>query len=135
VRLARTIAQCAMSPQESLSAIEALIEKVSAAVLAADPQTLERSTVALRDAAAQFARVFDDSGARGVDVSPDLQERMESIGRMLAVHRESLARMSASTDRQVEGLLPQAGEPATYGDGLGVRGSHPGIARIYRSTS
>lgn len=45
-----------MSLEESLSAVEQLIEKVSAALLAADPQSLEKNSVALRDAAAQFAR-------------------------------------------------------------------------------
>lgn len=122
-----------MSLEESLSAVEQLIEKVSAALLAADPHTLEKSSIALRDAAAQFTYALEQSAQRGFPVPAQLQKRVAAISDMLAIHRESLARLSANADRQVAGLVPQAGTPATYGDGRGVQAGKPGVARIYKS--
>ncbi|MBV7430465.1 hypothetical protein KW843_20345 [Acidovorax sp. sif1233] len=122
-----------MSLEESLSAVEQLIEKVSAALLAADPPSLEKNSMALRDAAAQFARVLEQAAARGLPLPAQLQKRVDAIGDMLANHREGLARLSANADRQVASLLPQAGSPATYGDGRGAQPGKPGVARIYKS--
>lgn len=122
-----------MSLEESLSAVEQLIEKVSAALLAADPQALEKNSMALRDAAADFARLLEQTTARGLPVPAQLQKRARAIDGMLAVHRESLARLSVNTDRQVANLVPQAGTPATYGDGRGTQPGRPGVARIYKS--
>lgn len=124
-----------MSLEESLSAVEQLIEKVSVALLAADPQNLEKNSTALRDAAARFAHALDDSKARGILISVALQKRVDAISNMLAVHRENLARLSATIDRQAAGLLPPSDAASTYGDGLGARASKPGVARIYRSAS
>ncbi|WP_422845266.1 hypothetical protein [Acidovorax sp. M2(2025)] len=122
-----------MSLEESLLAVEQLIEKVSAALLAADPQSLEQNSAALRDAAARFAQAVEQSGQRGRPLPAPLQKRMDGIRNMLAVHRESLARLSANADWQVAGLVPQAGAPATYGDGRGAPVGKPGVARIYKS--
>ncbi|KRD40794.1 hypothetical protein ASE52_23630 [Acidovorax sp. Root275] len=122
-----------MSLEESLSAVEQLIEKVSAALLAADPQSLEKNSTALRDAAAQFARILEQTAARGLPLPVQLQKRVDAIHGMLANHREGLARLSANADRQVASLLPQAGSPATYGDGRGAQPGKPGVARIYKS--
>ena len=122
-----------MSLEESLSAVEQLIDKVSTALLAADPQSLEQHSTALRDAAAQFARVLEQSAARGIPISASAQKRMDAIGGMLVVHRESLARLSAITDRQTAGLLPPSNAASTYGDSLNTHASKPGVARIYRS--
>jgi len=122
-----------MSLEESLSAVEQLIEKVSAALLAADPQSLEKNSTALRDAAAQFARILEQTAARGLPLPVQLQKRVDAIDGMLANHREGLARLSANADRQVASLLPQAGSPATYGDGRGAQPGKPGVARIYKS--
>lgn len=119
--------------EESLTAVEQLIEKVSAALLAADPSSLEKNSTALRDAAAQFARVLEQSASRGVPMPSSLQKRLDAIAAMLVVHRESLARLSVTTDRQVAGLLPPQDAASTYGNGLDPRASKPGVARIYRS--
>ncbi|BEP93677.1 hypothetical protein GmRootA79_20610 [Acidovorax sp. A79] len=89
--------------------------------------------MALRDAAAQFARVLEQAAARGLPLPAQLQKRVDAIGDMLANHREGLARLSANADRQVASLLPQAGSPATYGDGRGAQPGKPGVARIYKS--
>ena len=122
-----------MSLEESLSAVEQLIEKVSAALLAADPQTLEKSSIALRDAAAQFTYALEQSAQRGLPLPGQLQERVRAISDSLANHREGLARLSANADRQVASLVPQAAAPATYGDGRGAQAGKPGVARIYKS--
>lgn len=121
-----------MSLEESLSAVEQLIEQVSAALLAADPTSLEKNSTALRDAAADFSRALEQAAARGLPFPASLQKRADAIRSMLILHRESLARLAASTDRQAAGLLP-LNAAATYGDGLGARGAAPGVARIYRS--
>ena len=123
----------AMSLEESLSAVEQLIDKVSAALLAADPQSLEQHSTALRDAAAQFARVLEQSTVRGMPLPEPVQQRMDAIGDMLVVHREGLARLSAVADRQAAGLLPPSNAASTYGDGSVSRTAKPGVARIYRS--
>ncbi len=122
-----------MSLEASLLAVEQLIEKVSAALLAADPQTLEKNSIALRDAAAQFTHALDQSAQRGLPVPAQLQKRVDAIRDALANHREGLARLSANADRQVASLLPQTGSPATYGDGRGAPPGKPGVARIYKS--
>lgn len=119
--------------EESLTAVEQLIEKVSAALLAADPSSLEKNSTALRDAAAQFARVLEQSATRGMPLPSSIQKRLDAVGAMLVAHRESLARLSVTTDRQVAGLLPPADPASTYSNGLGARAAKPGVARIYRS--
>lgn len=121
-----------MSLEESLSAVEQLIEQVSAALLAADPTSLEKNSTALRDAAADFSRALEQAAAQGLPLPASLQKRADAIHSMLILHRESLARLAASTDRQAAGLLPP-NAAATYSDGLGARGAAPGVARIYRS--
>lgn len=122
-----------MPLEESLSAVEQLIEKISAALLAADPQSLEKSSTALRDAAAQLTYALEQSAQRGQPLPAPLQQRVEAIGAMLANQREGLARLSANADRQVAGLLPEVGTPATYGDGRAVQPGKAGVARIYKS--
>ena len=72
------------------------------------------------------------AAARGAPLPASLQKRADAIRSMLILHRESLARLAANTDRQAAGLLPP-NAAATYGDGLGARGAAPGVARIYRS--
>lgn len=122
-----------MSLEESLVAVEQLIEKVSAALLAADPQTLEKTSIALRDAAAQFTHALEHTAQRGLPVPAQLRPRIDAIRDALANHREGLARLSANADRQVAGLVPQSGAPATYGDGRGPQPGKVGVARIYKS--
>ncbi|MBV7544167.1 hypothetical protein [Acidovorax sp. sic0104] len=122
-----------MSLEESLSAVEQLIEKVSAALLAADPQTLEKHSIALRDAAAQFTYALEQSAQRGLPLPAQLKKRVDAISDMLVNHRDGLARLSANADRQVASMIPQAGTPATYGDGRAAQPGKPGVARIYKS--
>lgn len=124
-----------MSLEESLSAVEQLLDKVSAALLAADAQAVQAHSTALRDAAGALAQSVEHASGRGQPPIPQpLKNRIDAIARQLAVQREAVARLAVVTDRQVAGLVPQA-DPAstTYGNGLGSRTTQPGVARIYRS--
>ena len=124
-----------MPLEESLAAVEQLIDKVSAAMLAADPSALEKHSIALRDAAAAFAHALERHAPPGTPVPAPLQQRIDALRAALAMQREGLARLSANADRQVAGVLPSpaAGAPATYGDGRSVQPGRPGVARIYKS--
>ena len=82
-----------MSLEESLAAIELLVDKVSAALLAADSQALEKDSTALRNAAAEFARVLEQSQAAGTPLPPALGKRLDAVSGMLVVQREGLARL------------------------------------------
>lgn len=124
-----------MSLEDSLTAVEQLLEKTSAALLAADAQAVQAHTTALRDAASVVAQAVENASRKGQPPIPrPLQQRMDAIASQLAVQRESIARLAVVTDRQVAGLVPAA-DPAstTYGNGLGPRATQPGVARIYRS--
>lgn len=126
-----------MSLEESLSSIEQLIEKVSTALLAANPQSLEQSSTALRDAAAQLAQSLEQTTARRLLLTPDVKQRLSRVSAALSLHRDSLARLLASTDRQAASILPvmDATAAVTYSDDLGARSNKPGVARLYRSVS
>ncbi|EER61512.1 conserved hypothetical protein [Acidovorax delafieldii 2AN] len=122
-----------MQTGQALAAVEQQIQDVSAALLAADPQTLEKCSVQLRDAAAGLARMMAQSAPAGA-FSPAVQKRLESAAAQLSVQRESLARLAAVADRQLKGLLPSSDAAATYGNALGGK-TQGGVARIYRSAS
>lgn len=124
-----------MSLEQSLHAVEQLVEKVSAALLAAEPAALEKHSTDLRNAAAQLSHALDQQSGRRLPISAPLKKRIAAVSAMLVVHRESLARLSAITDRQAAVLLPPSDVVPTYGDGRGVRPQSAGLARIYRSTS
>lgn len=124
-----------MSLEQSLSSVEQLLEKVAAALLAADPEAVQTHTTALRDAAVVLLHTIENGSARGQPpISPALKKRVDAAVSQLALQRESLARLSVVTDRQLAMLVPQA-DPAgaTYGKGLASRGAQAGIARVYRS--
>jgi hypothetical protein len=124
-----------MSLEESLTAVEQLLEKIAAALLAADPQAVQAHTTALRDASSVFAQAVEKASGGGQPPLPQsLKTRIDAIASQLAVQRESIARLAVVTERQVGALVPQA-DPAsaTYGNGLGPRSAQPGAARIYRS--
>ncbi|MCW5323043.1 hypothetical protein D5039_18415 [Verminephrobacter aporrectodeae subsp. tuberculatae] len=116
-----------MTSEESLAAVERLIAEVSAALRAADRESLERYAPALRAAAARFALARQQSAPAGVALSRSWRARVAAIGATLTVQRECLARLCALTDRQVAGLLPAADAASTYAPGL-----RAGAARTYR---
>lgn len=122
-----------MSLEESLSVVEQLINNVSAALLSADPQSLEIHSAALRDAAVQFAQLLEQASAPGLEPGLALKDRLNAIAAQITLHREGLARLSAGTERQAAGLLPANGSAHTYEDSVRARQAKPGVARIYRA--
>jgi hypothetical protein len=119
-----------MQLEDALTAVEHQLESVSKALLVADPQALESGSTQLRDAAAQLSQAIVQISRQGV-VPADLQKRLQALGALLGVQRESLARLAALTERQAAGLLPPDAT-ATYGSAMGGRNSGS-VARIYRS--
>ena len=70
---------------------------------------------------------------------PD-RPRLHPQGRTAAAPAQELGWVLSPDGRTVQSegrcaaaLLPQAGTPATYGDGRGARAGQPGVARIYKS--
>jgi hypothetical protein len=113
-----------MTPEAALHAVEQQLEKVSAALVAADALALEQSSGQLRadlDALVQAAH-----GLQGQPWPAVLRSRMQAVSNQLAMQREQLARLGALADRQVASILPPAEPAPTYGQA----GS---AARIYRS--
>ncbi len=108
-----------MSLEEALTAVEQHIEQVSGALLSLDAPALETASTALRDAAARFTWVLEQSkGISAAQLPPQFEQRLAAIGQQLAVQRDNLARVSVITDRQVAVVVPQAGsaQSATYGN-------------------
>ena len=122
-----------MQLEDALTTVEKQLQDVSAALLAADPQALETGSAQLRNAAAHLSQVMEQISREGV-APAGLQKRLQVVGALLAVQRESLARLAAITDRQAAGLLPPADAAATYGSAMGGRNAGS-VARIYRSAS
>ncbi|ABM56356.1 hypothetical protein [Verminephrobacter eiseniae] len=124
-----------MSPQESLQAVEQLLDQVSAALLAADPSAVEKHGQALRDAAARCAQLLGHMAAsrRGHSAAP-WQPRIVAISHRLRLQREGLARLAALAERQLAGLLPPGTAAPTYGAGPGAA-AKPTLARIYHGAS
>jgi hypothetical protein len=119
-----------MPLEASLAAVEAQLQDVRAALLAADPLTLETATAQLRAAAATLAQALERAPARAA--WPDgAQERVKTIAGELAMQRDQLARLLALTERQAASLLPPVAGVATYGSNAAPRS--PTGARIYRA--
>jgi len=119
-----------MPLEASLSAVEAQLQDVKAALLATDPLTLEKATAQLRAAATSLSQALERSSARaswpeGVD------RRVQAIGAELTMQRDQLARLLALTDRQAASLLPPVAGVATYGSNATTRPA--AAARIYRA--
>ena len=97
-----------MSLEEALTAVEQHIEQVSGALLSLDAPALETASTALRDAAARFTWVLEQSkGISAAQLPPQFEQR----------------------------LAPQAGsaQSATYGNPQAGPGKAGAVARIYRS--
>ncbi|MBA4060315.1 hypothetical protein [Acidovorax temperans] len=125
-----------MSLEEALTAVEQHIEQVSGALLSLDAPALETASTALRDAAARFTWVLEQSkGISAAQLPPQFEQRLAAIGQQLAMQRDNLARVSVITDRQVAVVVPQAGsaQSATYGNPQAGPGKAGAVARIYRS--
>lgn len=116
-----------MNPEAALHTVEQQLEKVSAALLAADPLQLEQCCAQLRLDLATLAQA--SSALKGQPWPEALRPRMQALSNRLAMQRDQLARLGALVDRQVASILPSAEQTPTYGQ--------PGsqAARIYRSST
>ena len=113
-----------MSLDDTLTSIEAQLQDMQAALLASNPQAFEDTAVQLRGAAMALAQALAPvAGA----LEPAATQRVQAIGRQLALVRDQLARVMALTERQAASLLPPV-EGVTYGPSSGAAG-----ARIYRA--
>ena len=70
-----------MSLEEALTAVEQHIEQVSGALLSLDAPALETASTALRDAAARFTWVLEQSkGISAAQLPPQFEQRLAAIG-------------------------------------------------------
>jgi len=119
-----------MSLQASVAAVEAQLQDVRTALLAADPLQLEPACTQLRAAATALVHALERAPARAA--WPDgIEARVRAIGTELTMQRDQLARLLAMTERQAASLLPPMAGVATYGSNAGPRPAAG--ARIYRS--
>ena len=120
-----------MHLNQTLEAVEAQLAAVSAAMVAMDADTLEKSSLQLRQAAVQLTHALD--GARGQALPSGMSLRLQKVSEQLAMQRDNLARVAALVERQVASFLPPTDNTSTYGKAAGA-GNGPGAAaRIYRS--
>lgn len=132
-----------------LSRVEQDLQEVSAALLAADAQRLEKSTLSLRTAVVAFAQALEAwrtqrahaqgsaqnalGHAQPGALPAPLQQRIRAASTLLALQRENLARLSATHSRQLATLLPLASAAeTTYESALSGRPASS-AARLYRS--
>lgn len=111
-----------------LSSIEAELEAVAQALGSQDASQIERGAQALRDATARLAAGPLPAAS---SLTPDLSQRLRSVGARMALLRETLLRLQAQTERAVATLLPQAAPGATYGQSFGRPGT--GLSKAYKS--
>ncbi len=118
-----------MSLEATLSTVEAQLQEVQDALLATDPQTLEKASMQLRSAAIALAQALGDGPQRQGGQAPDEGQtrRIRAIGTRLPLLRDQLARVLALTERQAASLLPPAPGVVTYGASRAQT-----AARIYR---
>lgn len=116
---------------QTLEAVEMQLAAVSAAMVAMDADTLEKSSLQLRQAAVQLTHVLD--GTRGQALPSGMSLRIQKVSEQLAMQRDNLARVAALVDRQVASVLPPADNASTYGKAAGVGNGSGAAARIYRS--
>lgn len=77
-----------------------------------DDMALERHSSDLHRALVRAVEVFTDAARQG-PVPHDLRERLGMATRLVAAHRETLARATAALDRAIEVLIPQD-RPSVY---------------------
>ena len=107
--------------EKPLSLIELQCEAVAAAVGSGEPQALEAASLALRQAAVDFAAFMEQLGGAG-QAGPELRSRLKKLATRLGVQRENLIRRSVVVDRALNVMVP-ATRKSTYGQG-GLTGSY-----------
>lgn len=122
-----------MTLDETLKALDAVVQAVSRAVQTDDALALEQSSQHLRDAMLAFAGLAERF-APG-DWNAPARAHAGELGRQMAVLREQVARLSALAQRKAAVLIPAPAPDATYERGLNPagKGQRPTSARIYHA--
>lgn len=98
--------------ENALADVERDLALLGDALRRRDDVALERHSADLHRALVHAVQVFTDAARQG-HVPLDLRERLGVATRLVAAHRESLARATAALDRAIEVLIPQD-RPAVY---------------------
>lgn len=101
--------------EQQLSQIEDQCEALAAAVVDGEPQALEALTTRFRQAALDLTRSVEASDLDRADVH-DFKLRLKKLALSVAIHRGSLARQAALTERALHALVP-ATQEQTYASG------------------
>ena len=112
-----------LSLDTALTTIEAQLQDIQTALLAADPLALEPLAQRLRNTMAALSQAF---AHHPEPPSPPIRQRAQALASQLNQVRDQLARLLALTQQQAASLLPPI-DHVTYGSA-----ATPG-ARIYRA--
>lgn len=113
-----------MPAPSPLEALEAQMQELQKALVAADPVALEQHAHAVRNATTMLAQWLTSMPASALP--PDAQPRARALATQLNATRDQLARVMALTSQQAASLLPPV-DPVTYGPHGASK------ARIYRA--
>jgi hypothetical protein len=116
----------------SLTEVEQLLEKVSAALLSGDAPQLELHSKALREAMTAMSTMAASQKAV-LFGNPAMKERIARVSLAMARQREGMARRAVLVDRALSAVLPPA-ESSTYA-GVGKPAYRHNAARIYASAA
>lgn len=101
--------------EQQLSQIEDQCEALAAAVVEGEPQALEALATQFRQAALDLTRSVEALNLERADVH-DFKMRLKKLALSVAIHRGSLARQAAITERALHALVP-ATQDQTYASG------------------
>lgn len=109
-----------------LSALETSLAGLAQALCGSDAEAIDARAAELHRALAQAVDHFAHAARRG-GVPIALRRRLALAGGRVAAQREALARATASLDRAIDVLLPEAPATAVYGAaGTADRNAHSG---------
>ena len=114
--------------EEPLLLLEQRLQSLGMALHAQDARAVELGAADLH---AALARAMDRFGraARDGGVPAPLRHRLAVCGSQVAAQRDALARATASLDRAMDVLMPQAGGTLYGASGAAERGASHGSAR------
>jgi len=91
--------------ENALSIIEMECEAVAAAVASGEPQTLERASMVLRQAAVDFAAFLERQGDARLN-GDELRMRLKKVTGLMNIQRENLIRRSVLVERALNAMVP-----------------------------
>lgn len=117
--------------EAALVDVERQFSDVADALVSGDPLSLQAASVALRQAAVDFAGLVQ--GLSSTDLKdPALQIRVKKLAEGMTNHREGLIRRSGMVERRLNALVP-ATQNNTYtqaGRGYGSSGKQTGAFKV-----